>query len=125
MSSLSVATDTALSLARTSNAGIEKSISALRAAGQAKNAGAVDAAARDFEAVFVSSMLQPMFEGIKPDETFGGGKGEEMFQSLMLSEYGKLIAQTGQLGIADQVKAEMIRMQSPTSETLPNGGSST
>lgn len=111
MSSLSMTADTALSLARTSDAGVEKSLAALRAAGQEKNAGKIEEAAQEFEAVFVSAMLQPMFDGIKPDATFGGGKGEEMFQSLMLSEYGKIISKTGQLGIADQVKAEMLRLQ--------------
>ncbi len=111
MSSTNLTAETALALARTSDAGIQKSAAALRAAGQGKDEGKIDEAAQEFEAVFVSAMLQPMFEGIKPDDTFGGGKGEEMFQSLMLSEYGKIVAKTGQLGIADHVKAEMIRMQ--------------
>jgi flagellar protein FlgJ len=111
MSSLTMTADTAMALARTSDSGVQKSVEALRAAGQEKDAEKIDEAAREFEAVFVSAMLQPMFEGIKPDDTFGGGKGEEMFQSLMLSEYGKIVAKTGQLGIADHVKAEMIRMQ--------------
>lgn len=109
--SLSTTTDTALALARTSDAQIQKSASALRQAGHDRNMVRIDEAAQEFEAVFLSAMLQPMFEGLKPDETFGGGKGEEMFQSLMLSEYGKIMAKTGQTGIADHVKAEMIRMQ--------------
>lgn len=110
-SALSTAADTALTLARTSDDRIQKSASALRQAGHDKNAAKIDEAAQEFEAVFLSAMLQPMFEGIKPDDTFGGGKGEEMFQSLMLSEYGKIMSKTGQIGLADQVKAEMIRMQ--------------
>ena len=49
---------------------------------------------------------------IKVDTTFGGGKGEEIFQGMMLQEYGKMMAETGQLGIADSVRQELIRMQS-------------
>lgn len=71
----------------------------------------IDAAAKDFEAMFISEMMKPMFEGIKPDEQFGGGKGEEIFSGMMVQEYGKLMAETGQLGIADSIKGEMIRMQ--------------
>lgn len=68
-------------------------------------------AAKDFEAVFISQMLNHMFAGVKVDENFGGGQGEEMFRSMMLDEYGKMIADTGQLGIADSMMADMIKMQ--------------
>lgn len=70
-----------------------------------------DIVAKDFEAMFMTEMLKPMFAELKPDERFGGGKGEEIFSGMMLQEYGKLIAETGSLGIADSVKKELIRMQ--------------
>jgi flagellar protein FlgJ len=76
----------------------------------------IDAAARDFEAVFVTQMMKPMFEGLEPDPMFGGGKGEEIFQGMMLDEYGKLMAATGQFGIADSIKQDMIKMQERTYE---------
>lgn len=97
----------------------------------------IDETARDFEAMFMTEMLRPMFEGIKPDETFGGGKGEEMFQSFLLDEYGKSMAAQGTLGIADLVKEQLIEMQSRAqdkamaqnmhnnSETLPVSGAVT
>jgi hypothetical protein len=56
-------------------------------------------------------MMKPMFEGLETDGMFGGGKTEEVFRGLMLEEYGKKMAETGQLGIADYVKTEMIAMQ--------------
>lgn len=71
----------------------------------------VEESARDFEAMFVSEMMKPMFEGLETDGMFGGGKTEEVFRGFMLEEYGKRVAETGQLGIADAVKAEMIAMQ--------------
>jgi Rod binding domain-containing protein len=71
----------------------------------------VDAAAKDFEAMFVGEMLSHMFEGVKSDSMFGGGKGEEMFKGLLISEYGKKIAEGKGLGISDQIKGMMIQMQ--------------
>ena len=47
---------------------------------------------RQFEAQFVSQMFQHMFEGVKTDGIFGGGSGEEMFRSLLIDEYGKMVA---------------------------------
>lgn len=81
-----------------------------------KDEAKIDAAAKDFEAMFVTEMMKPMFEQIKPDPRFGGGKGEEIFRGMMLQEYGKMMAETGQLGIADVVKQEMLKMQEEASE---------
>jgi len=67
--------------------------------------------AEDFEAFFVSSMLESMFAGIKTDGYFGGGHGEDVFRSMLLQEYGKTIAQRGGIGIADNVQREMLRLQ--------------
>ncbi len=50
---------------------------------------------RQFEAQFVSQMFQHMFEGIKTDGVFGGGSGEQMFRSLLVDEYGKMVANRG------------------------------
>ncbi len=71
----------------------------------------VDAAAQDFEAMFATQMLQPMLETVPVDGLFGGGHGEEVMRTFMLQEYGKIVAKSGLLGIASQVKAEMLRVQ--------------
>lgn len=71
----------------------------------------INEVAKDFEAMFMTEMLKPMFEQIKPDERFGGGKGEEIFNGMMLQEYGKMMAERGELGIADAVKGQLIQMQ--------------
>ncbi len=79
-----------------------------------QNARALEKAgetAKEFEAVFISEMMKPMFEGIETDGMFGGGKGEEVFRGMMMQEYGKMIAQTQGVGLADQVKQQMILMQ--------------
>lgn len=69
-------------------------------------------AAEDFEAMFITEMLKPMFEGsYDTDPMFGGSHGEEMFQSLMLDEYGKNISASGGIGIADSIEAQLLKYQ--------------
>jgi len=67
--------------------------------------------AKEFEAMYLSQMLRPMFEGIKAEEPFGGGQAENMWRSLQIDEYGKAIANAGGVGLADAVVREMIILQ--------------
>ncbi len=67
--------------------------------------------ADEFENVFVSQMLGHMFDGIGTDETFGGGRGEEMFKPMLVEQFGKQITKRGGLGIANQVYSELLRAQ--------------
>jgi peptidoglycan hydrolase FlgJ len=80
-------------------------------ASKAPDDKSVAKAATEFEAQFVSQMLTQMWQGIETDGYFGGGNGEEMFRGLMINEYGKQIAQSGKLGIADNVRNAMLKMQ--------------
>jgi|TARA_R110002072_G_scaffold727_10_gene5321 Rod binding domain-containing protein len=66
---------------------------------------------RDFEAMFVAQMMAPMFEGLDTDGPFGGGMAEKTFRSLLLDEYGKEIAKSNSLGIADSVARELLQLQ--------------
>jgi Rod binding domain-containing protein len=88
---------------------------AKRVAGNLKNSAAnnkqIEEAAKEFEAVFLSAMLKPMFEQIEIDSNFGGGKGEEVFRGIMVQEYGKMISETQTIGLAEHVKAELLRIQ--------------
>lgn len=71
----------------------------------------IEEAAQEFESVFISEMLKPMFEGIETDGQFGGGKGEEIFRGMMVQEYGKMLAKDGGIGLSTQIKQQMIEMQ--------------
>lgn len=102
---------TSLAIMNATQPDVKGSVTKTNLAAQSKSEKQIDAAAKDFEAMFMTQMLQPMFEGIKANKMFGGGKGEEIFKGFMLEEYGKMIAESGQIGIADAIKAEMIRMQ--------------
>jgi len=70
-----------------------------------------DAAAKEYESVFISQFLGSMFSGIKTDELTGGGQGEEMFRSLMINEFGKSIEQRGGFGLATHMKAQLLKSQ--------------
>ena len=74
-------------------------------------AARAEKAAKDYESVFISQMLGAMFSGIKSDGITGGGQGEEMFRSLMINEYGKSLAAQGGFGLADQMKAQLLKHQ--------------
>jgi Rod binding domain-containing protein len=88
----------------------------------AKTLAKIDKTAQDFEAVFISEMLKPMMETIEVDPQFGGGKGEEVFRGLLLNEYGKIISNQGGIGVAEQVKAQLIRLQEASQNTLQATG---
>ena len=75
-------------------------------------------AAQDFESVFVSQMMEPMFQGLKTDGMFGGGQGEAVFRSLMIQEVGKEISKSGGVGISDAVFGERLRMQGLRDEPI-------
>lgn len=113
MASLStLSPETMLAASRASQAGVDQAnASVKKAANDAKNDAAVTKAAKDFEAVFLTEMLKPMFEGIEVDDRFGGGKGEEVFRGFMLEEYGKEFARRGGIGLADHIKEAMLKMQ--------------
>lgn len=79
--------------------------------GAAMTAGKARKAAEDFEAVFISEMLKPMFESLPTEGTFGGGPAEGIWRSLLVTEMGKEISRRGGFGIADNVQAEMLKLQ--------------
>lgn len=67
--------------------------------------------ADNFETVFLSEMFNHMFSGIKTDAMFGGGHGEDMFQSMMVDEYAKKIVSGGGIGIAKSVMHALLAEQ--------------
>jgi Rod binding domain-containing protein len=69
------------------------------------------AAAKDFEAVFLSQMMSHMFDEVETDPVFGGGQGEDMFRGMMVQEYGKMMAKGNGIGISNQLQKMLIQMQ--------------
>ena len=57
--------------------------------------------AEDFEAVFLSQMMEQML-GETTESSFGGGPGENAFKSMLNEEYAKVMAKAGGIGLADR-----------------------
>lgn len=108
-----VASPQADALAMTQQGGsrFDASTTRLTEAGKSGVQTKIRAAAEEFEAVFVSEMLRPVFEQLETDGLFGGGSGERMYRSLLVQEYGRAISRTGGLGVADAVEREMLKLQ--------------
>lgn len=67
--------------------------------------------AQKFEAVFIGQMAKLMLESVEQDGAFSGGHGEEMFRGVLAEKLGEEIAKGRGVGLADQVMAEIIRLQ--------------
>ncbi len=68
----------------------------------------VEAAASDFEAVWLERMMAAQRLTVGDNDLFGGGRGEEIFQAQLDGEYAKLAAQRGG-GVSGMVRESMIR----------------
>ncbi|MDY4841798.1 MAG: rod-binding protein [Alphaproteobacteria bacterium] len=77
--------------------------------------------AEDFEAFFISRMMESMYEGVSTDGMFGGGNAERMYRSLLLNEYGKQMAKTGTVGVKDDIMRSIIEMQEMQSQGYIEG----
>jgi flagellar protein FlgJ len=89
---------------------LQKTLDIARAGGPATDEK-TRAALVDFEAMYLSQMLEHMFAGIEPNPTFGGGPAESAYRSLLIEEYGKIMAGTGGIGVADAMQRELLMAQ--------------
>lgn len=69
------------------------------------------AKATEYEAMFISQMLKPMFDGTQADAPFGAGNAEDVWQSFQLEEYGKAISRAGGIGLADGIYRQLLAVQ--------------
>ena len=76
--------------------------------------------AREFEAMTIGHMLQPMFSTVdNKGSLFSGGAGEESWKPMLVNEIAKKIAEAGGLGLAKPILAEMLRLQEARDGPLP------
>jgi Rod binding domain-containing protein len=72
-------------------------------------------AARDFEAMTIGQMLQPMFDTVDSSHgAFGGGEGEAAWKPMLVDAIGKQMAANGGLGLATPVFQAMLHAQEQT-----------
>jgi flagellar protein FlgJ len=83
------------------------------AAMRAKNSSParMKAQAQSFEAQFLNSMFQHMYEGVGGDGPFGNSQGVAPWRSFLTDEYAKSFAKSGGIGIANAVYKQMLARQ--------------
>lgn len=64
--------------------------------------------AEEMEGVFLNMLTKQMFATIESDENFGGGFGEETWRSMQAEQLANTMAQSGGIGIADDLMRQMI-----------------
>lgn len=67
--------------------------------------------AQEFERMFISEMMGPMFQGIETDGPFGGGNAEATFRPMLIDQYSDAIAKGGGIGISDTIMKEILKLQ--------------
>ncbi|MGA7827553.1 MAG: rod-binding protein [Geobacteraceae bacterium] len=73
-----------------------------------KNA-ALKKTSQDFEALFIGMMLKSMRATVGKDTLTGGGRGEEVYRSMLDQEYAQEAAKAGTLGISKGLEEQLAR----------------
>ena len=82
--------------------------SALLRARSADGKDALRDVAREFEALFVKQMLSSMRATLdKENDMLYGGMSQDIFEDMLYTEYSKVIAKTGSLGISDLIYEQL------------------
>lgn len=79
-------------------------------AGRANDRAALEAAAQDFEALFLAQVLRSLAAGLQGEGPLGGSEADP-FRDLLGDAYARLIARAGGIGLADAVLRELVRVQ--------------
>ncbi len=69
------------------------------------------AAAREYESVFLSTMLNSMMPKSEAAPEFGGGNAEATWRGMLVEEQAKSIAAAGGIGLADDIARQLIAVQ--------------
>jgi peptidoglycan hydrolase FlgJ len=64
-------------------------------------------ACKDFEALFLSTVLKQMRKTVVRSDLFGSDPAEDTFQEMMDNEVGKSAANTSSIGIADMLYRQL------------------
>lgn len=73
--------------------------------------GSARKAAEDFEAFFLTQFFEFMSKDLKTDGPMGGGQAEATWRSFLNDQYGREMAKSRGIGIADMVYDQMLKMQ--------------
>ncbi|MDI6638658.1 MAG: rod-binding protein [Bacillota bacterium] len=72
-------------------------------------------ACEELESVFLEQLLKEMRRTVPKDDLFGGGRGEDVFQSMFDQEIAKKMAGRGGIGLAEILVRQLSRQAVPPS----------
>ena len=73
--------------------------------------GQIHQTAQKFEASFLTTVLQTMFQSLPSAPPFGGGPGEDMWKGFLAEAMAKDMAKRGGIGVSAAVEREMLKLQ--------------
>jgi Rod binding domain-containing protein len=73
-----------------------------------KDLARIKQSAQEFEAIFLETMLKTMRESIQKGGLIDGGNAEQMYQSMLDSEYAKQMAAQNMTGIAGNIEKQLL-----------------
>jgi flagellar protein FlgJ len=94
-------------LSADATAALSSGMKGTSAAGRAAKA---KANGEDFEAMFLNSMMQHMFENVGKGP-FSGGQGASVWRSFLTDEYSKSFVKAGGIGLAKEVERALLAQQ--------------
>lgn len=74
----------------------------------AKTRASARKVAQEFEAMFTGMIIKSMRSTAGPDKLTGGGRGEEIFSSLLDQEYAMAIARQGGMGLGQTIEKQLL-----------------
>lgn len=67
--------------------------------------------AEELEGVFLNTLMSQMFSSIDTEGDFGGGFAEQTWRSMQSEQYAAAMAESGGIGLADQLVSELLLIQ--------------
>jgi len=67
--------------------------------------------AEELEGVFLNTLMKEMFSSIDTEGSFGGGFAEETWRGMQAEQFAASMAETGGIGLADALVADLIALQ--------------
>ncbi len=65
---------------------------------------------KDFEAIFMEIVLKSMRESVDKSNLIDGGNGEQIFQSMLDSEYAKNLASQDMTGLSASIESHLTHL---------------
>lgn len=85
-------------------------------ASQERDIGKIKQLSKDFEAIFLEQMLRTMRSSVQKSGLIDGGNAEEIYRSMLDSEYAKLMAGQSSSGLAQMIERQLLQTMGVKSE---------